>query len=195
MTTPRAGPALRPPDARRDARASRSWRSRRWRSASAPTPRSSASSTRCCCGRCPTRRRTGWSWSGRTCARAAARRRVGDARATSPTGRRDGRLRRRWPRFSGWQPSAHRRRRPGAARRRAGDARVLRRARHRAGARPHRSAPTTTCRTRRAWRSSATRCGSGGSARDRPVDRPRSITLSGEPHEIIGVMPAGFRRS
>ena len=33
----------------------RQLQSPRWRSASAPTPPSSASSTRCCCGRCPTR--------------------------------------------------------------------------------------------------------------------------------------------
>ena len=38
--------------------ASRSSSSPRWRSASAPTPRSSASSTASCCGRCPTRTAT-----------------------------------------------------------------------------------------------------------------------------------------
>ena len=41
------------------------WRSRRWRSASAPAPPSSASPARCCCGRCPTAIPDGWSASSR----------------------------------------------------------------------------------------------------------------------------------
>src|SRR5437660_1398104 len=46
--------------------ASPSWRCWRWRSGSARTPRSSASSTPFCCSRCPTRIRDSWSCCGRT---------------------------------------------------------------------------------------------------------------------------------
>ena len=71
-------------------------------------------------------------------------------------------------------------------------ARILPGPRHLARARPHLPTPKTMCRTPRGSRSSAMRCGSAGSAADRQVVG-RIVTLSGEPHEIIGVLPAGFR--
>ena len=50
-----AGHPLRPPRAAQEPGVLGWSRSPRWPSASAPAPRSSASSARCCCGRCPTR--------------------------------------------------------------------------------------------------------------------------------------------
>src|SRR6267143_1965158 len=47
--------------------ASQSWSCSPWRSASAPTPRSSAWWTRCCSGRCPIPTRTAWCRSTRRC--------------------------------------------------------------------------------------------------------------------------------
>ena len=63
---------------------SRSRRFCRSRSASAPTPRSSASPAHSCCARCPTATRIGWSSSG-TDRLASASRRTGSRRRSTST--------------------------------------------------------------------------------------------------------------
>ena len=95
-------------------------------------------------------------------------------------------------RDSGLAGEPHRRRRSGAAPRRAGDLRILRRARRSPGARPRRSrrgddvpnAPRVVVLSHALWQRRF-----GGD----PGILQQSLTLGGEPHEIIGVMPATFR--
>ena len=93
-----------PPDARR----SRSPPSPASRSASARTPRSSASSTACCCARCRIPSPSGWSRSGGTTRRSAGRR--PRCRTSSTGAARAGRSA-AWPRRPTRQLQPHRRRR------------------------------------------------------------------------------------
>ena len=82
-------PACDRPSARSAARPPSRWP--RWppsRSVSAPTPRSSARSTACCCTRCRIPIPTAWSWSGAVTRRSAGRRR---RCPTSSTGGRQAR--------------------------------------------------------------------------------------------------------
>ena len=76
--------------------------SSRWRSASAPTPRSSRSTTRCCCGRCRWRIPTRWSTWARPGPRPGRSRRTTPAREDPPSATRcSATSRRRRPAFSG----------------------------------------------------------------------------------------------
>ena len=120
-------------------------RSSRWRSASAPTPRSSRSSTRCCCGRCPipSPERLVIVWQD-------LRARGGPATEwTGPSQQFDWKAQtdvfESLTSIRGWNASLAGGDDARIAQRRADDLRLLRRGRHAAGARPRVPPTPTTC--------------------------------------------------
>ena len=162
-------------------------RSPRWRSASAPTPRSSPSSTACCSSRCPTAASADlvmvWSTN------AVEHR---DRDTVAPLDFLDFR---KAGAFADMQATYSFL--VGAALRTAagteqiardrGDAGDVRDARPPAGARPHVHAPGS-CRRRS---SSATASGGRGSAAIR-TSSARVLTIQDHPRTIVGVMPPDF---
>ena len=154
-----------------------------WRSASVRRARSSASSTACCCGHCPTPNPTGSSGCGRSRHRSQQFDLDGELSRLATQQRRfrgDGGNRRQ---------RRHDVRRHGAG---ADPGRVCRRATSSVSARAPRSGArsrrTKINRARTRSRSSPTGFGSGSLRRPRRVGK--TVNFNGEPHTIIGVMPA-----